>query len=59
MPAPSPSPEVQADALLVGGGLASSLIALRLKRARPELKPVADDFEPADLESSADEPGPE
>ena len=38
MPAPSPSPEVQADALLVGGGLASSLIALRLKRARPELK---------------------
>ena len=27
-----------ADVLLVGGGLASSLIALRLKRARPALK---------------------
>jgi lycopene beta-cyclase len=33
------TPEVTAaDVLLVGGGLASSLIALRLKRARPELK---------------------
>src|SRR6185295_10394474 len=26
------------DVLLVGGGLASSLIAMRLRRARPELK---------------------
>ena len=35
----SPASEVVlADALLVGGGLASSLIALRLKRSRPGLK---------------------
>src|SRR5580698_3963539 len=38
MPASPPSPDVPADVLLVGGGLASSLIALRLKRARPDLK---------------------
>ena len=38
MPPSPPSPEVQADVLLVGGGLASSLIALRLKRDRPSLK---------------------
>ncbi|HTX48574.1 MAG TPA: lycopene beta-cyclase CrtY [Caulobacteraceae bacterium] len=31
---------VQAHVLLVGGGLASSLIALRLRRARPDLKIV-------------------
>jgi lycopene beta-cyclase len=40
VPAPPPSPEVQADVLLVGGGLASSLIALRLKHARPGLKVI-------------------
>jgi lycopene beta-cyclase len=36
---PSPATDVvQAHVLLVGGGLASSLIALRLRRARPDLK---------------------
>jgi lycopene beta-cyclase len=40
MPPPPPSPVTQADVLLVGGGLASSLIALRLKRERPGLKIV-------------------
>jgi lycopene beta-cyclase len=38
MPAPPPSDIVSADVLLVGGGLASSLIALRLKRAQPSLR---------------------
>ncbi|HEX3920517.1 MAG TPA: lycopene beta-cyclase CrtY [Caulobacteraceae bacterium] len=38
MSASPTSPEVEADVLLVGGGLASSLIALRLKRSRPALK---------------------
>ena len=38
MPAPTPKAPVNADVLLVGGGLASSLIALRLKRDRPDLK---------------------
>jgi lycopene beta-cyclase len=38
MPAPAPSSPVSADVLLVGGGLASSLIALRLKRERPGLR---------------------
>jgi lycopene beta-cyclase len=38
MNAPASSDVVSADVLLVGGGLASSFIALRLKRARPSLK---------------------
>jgi lycopene beta-cyclase len=38
MPQPGPSNMVIADVLLVGGGLTSSLIALRLKRDRPDLK---------------------
>ena len=38
MPQPGPSDMVIADVLLVGGGLTSSLIALRLKRDRPNLK---------------------
>lgn len=38
MPSPAPSDPVSADALIVGGGLASSLIALRLKREQPGLK---------------------
>ena len=38
MSLPASSDVVLADALLVGGGLASSLIALRLKRSRPGLK---------------------
>ena len=37
-----------ADVLLVGAGLANSLIALRLKSARPELRIVAFDPRPAD-----------
>src|SRR5579863_1495070 len=40
MPAPAPKPPISADVLLVGGGLASSLIALRLKRDRPQLRIV-------------------
>src|SRR5690242_12826402 len=40
MPTAPPSDPVSADVLLVGGGLASSLIALRLKRAHPRLKIV-------------------
>ncbi len=35
---PDASDVTNAHVLLVGGGLASSLIALRLKRARPDLK---------------------
>jgi len=38
MSQPAVSDIVLADALLVGGGLASSLIALRLKRSRPGLR---------------------
>jgi lycopene beta-cyclase len=38
MPAPPPKPPVSADVVLVGGGLAASLIALRLKRERPTLR---------------------
>ncbi len=42
MPTPEPSPAasdvVLADVVLVGGGLASSLIALRLRRSRPTLR---------------------
>ncbi|MFI4974734.1 MAG: lycopene beta-cyclase CrtY [Caulobacterales bacterium] len=38
MPASVPASETRADLILVGGGLASSLIALRLRRARPDLK---------------------
>jgi lycopene beta-cyclase len=38
MAEPASSDVVSADVLLVGGGLASSFIALRLKRARPSLK---------------------
>jgi lycopene beta-cyclase len=38
MSLPAPSDVVAADVLLVGGGLTSSLIALRLKRSRPDLK---------------------
>jgi len=38
MPQPATNDVVVADVLLVGGGLTSSLIALRLKRTRPELK---------------------
>jgi len=38
MSQPASSDVVLADALLVGGGLASSLIALRLKRSRPGLR---------------------
>ncbi len=38
MAVPASSDVVSADVLLVGGGLASSFIALRLKRARPSLK---------------------
>ncbi|HXQ17662.1 MAG TPA: lycopene beta-cyclase CrtY [Caulobacteraceae bacterium] len=38
MSQPAPSDVVLADALLVGGGLASSLIALRLKHSRPGLR---------------------
>ena len=38
MPTPVTNDIVPADVLLVGGGLASSLIALRLKRSRPTLK---------------------
>jgi lycopene beta-cyclase len=38
MSQPAPSDVVVADVLLVGGGLTSSLIALRLKRSRPNLK---------------------
>lgn len=38
MSQPPASEVVQAHVLLVGGGLASSLIALRLRRARPDLK---------------------
>jgi lycopene beta-cyclase len=35
---PETNEVASADALIVGGGLASSLIALRLKRTRPDLK---------------------
>lgn len=38
MAEPATTDVVSADVLLVGGGLASSFIALRLKRARPSLK---------------------
>ena len=38
MPTPAASEVVTADVLLVGGGLASSLVALRLKRSRPDLR---------------------
>src|SRR5579871_863984 len=38
MPPAAASPVTNAHVLLVGGGLASSLIALRLKRTRPDLK---------------------
>jgi lycopene beta-cyclase len=39
MPFDSPSnPQTDADVLLVGGGLAASLVALRLKRDRPGLR---------------------
>src|SRR5580692_9463149 len=38
MSQPAASDIVLADALLVGGGLASSLIALRLKRSRPGMR---------------------
>src|SRR5580700_4918697 len=38
MPTSSTDDIQLADVLLVGGGLASSLIALRLKRVRPDLK---------------------
>jgi len=38
MAIPATNEVASADALIVGGGLASSLIALRLKRARPSLK---------------------
>jgi lycopene beta-cyclase len=38
MAQPSANEVTPADVVLAGGGLASSLIALRLKRARPELK---------------------
>src|ERR1700677_2790849 len=38
MSQPAVSDIVLADALLVGGGLASGLIALRLKRSRPGLR---------------------
>jgi lycopene beta-cyclase len=38
MTQPAPSDVVLADAILVGGGLTSSLIALRLKRQKPDLK---------------------
>jgi lycopene beta-cyclase len=34
----SPSPSARADVVLVGGGLANGLIALRLKALRPELR---------------------
>ena len=40
MPEEATSEVTHADALIVGGGLASSLIALRLKRARPELSVI-------------------
>jgi lycopene beta-cyclase len=40
MATPNPAETVIADVLLVGGGLASSLIALRLKRASPALRIV-------------------
>ncbi|HVM98620.1 MAG TPA: lycopene beta-cyclase CrtY [Caulobacteraceae bacterium] len=40
MATPAPSETVEADVILVGGGLASSLIALRLKRSRPQLRVV-------------------
>jgi lycopene beta-cyclase len=36
----SPSAPVRADVVLVGGGLANGLIALRLKALRPELKVI-------------------
>ncbi len=39
-----------ADVLLVGAGLANSLIALRLRTLRPELRVVAFDRRPPDLE---------
>ena len=40
MPARAASDVTSADVLLVGGGLSASLIALRLKRGRPNLKIV-------------------
>jgi len=40
MAAPASSAPTEADVLLVGGGLASSLIALRLRRERPALRIV-------------------
>lgn len=40
MPARAASDGFSADVLLVGGGLSASLIALRLKRSRPDLKIV-------------------
>ena len=40
MPTGAASEVTEADALIVGGGLASSLIALRLRRARPQLKVI-------------------
>jgi lycopene beta-cyclase len=40
MAPPQPFPTVEADVLLVGGGLAASLIALRLKRGRPGLRVI-------------------
>jgi lycopene beta-cyclase len=38
MASPATNEVASADALIVGGGLASSLIALRLKRARPAMR---------------------
>jgi lycopene beta-cyclase len=38
MASPATNEVVSADAVIVGGGLAASLIALRLKRARPDMR---------------------
>jgi len=46
MASPATNEVASADALIVGGGLASSLIALRLKRARPSLKIIVLEREP-------------
>ena len=40
MPARAASDDSSADAILVGGGLSASLIALRLKRSRPDVRIV-------------------